>query len=241
MLQPRRAPLRCRSWHASLDHPAGDHGRLDNNDDRLRPGATRCVRPPLLLRRRRRADEGQPFGPDPRAHWEMAPCSPGCRAIDRLCSTPCRDCIPLIKVNGIVSSGYGCSHLQAALSAAPEFASRLPAKSRPPTTAWATSGSEPRNLLEELTNNAKLTAQSFRGRARRRLARRPNRSRLVGAPRSVPEPGPIPAQGLALPPTWMKQESNGRTGTTRRPRSSGASMKQPEAPGGASPGNEGRA
>ena len=37
--QPRRAPSGAAYGTLRSDHPAGDHGRLDNNDDRLWPGA----------------------------------------------------------------------------------------------------------------------------------------------------------------------------------------------------------
>ncbi len=70
---------------------------------------------------------------------------------------------PPIKVNGIVVSGMDAPHLQAALSAAPEFASRLPAEA--PDYGLGYFWKRAPQSLEELTNNAKLTAQSFRGRA----------------------------------------------------------------------------
>ena len=65
---PNLDALLARSAHGTLRSidPAGDHGRLDDHDDRLRPGPARRLRPPLL-RRRRRPDEGQPLGPRPRA------------------------------------------------------------------------------------------------------------------------------------------------------------------------------
>ena len=64
--QPRRLARPRRARHAAVVDPAGHDGGLDHHDDRLRPGAARGVRPPLL-RHRRRPDEGQPFGPGPRA------------------------------------------------------------------------------------------------------------------------------------------------------------------------------
>jgi predicted AlkP superfamily phosphohydrolase/phosphomutase len=70
---------------------------------------------------------------------------------------------PPIKVNGIVVSGMDAPHLPAALSAAPEFASRLPAEA--PEYGLGYFWKRAPQSLEELTNNARLTAQSFRGRA----------------------------------------------------------------------------
>jgi predicted AlkP superfamily phosphohydrolase/phosphomutase len=70
---------------------------------------------------------------------------------------------PPIKVNGIVVSGMDAPHLPAALSAAPEFASRLAAEA--PDYGLGYFWKRAPQTLEELTNNAKLTAQSFRGRA----------------------------------------------------------------------------
>ena len=70
---------------------------------------------------------------------------------------------PPIKVNGIVVSGMDAPHLPAALSAAPEFASRLAAEA--PDYGLGYFWKRAPQTLEELTNNARLTAQSFRGRA----------------------------------------------------------------------------
>ncbi len=70
---------------------------------------------------------------------------------------------PPIKVNGIVVSGMDAPHLPAALSAAPEFASRLPAEA--PDYGLGYFWKRAPQSLEELTKNARLTAQSFRGRA----------------------------------------------------------------------------
>ncbi len=70
---------------------------------------------------------------------------------------------PPIKANGIVVSGMDAPHLQAALSAAPEFASRLPAEA--PDYGLGYFWKRAPQSLEELANNARLTAQSFRGRA----------------------------------------------------------------------------
>jgi predicted AlkP superfamily phosphohydrolase/phosphomutase len=70
---------------------------------------------------------------------------------------------PPIKVNGIVVSGMDAPHLPAALSAAPEFASRLAGEA--PDYGLGYFWKRAPQTLEELTNNAKLTAQSFRGRA----------------------------------------------------------------------------
>ena len=54
--QPRRAAGAIGPRNAAVVHTARDDGRLDHHDDRLRPGAARSLRPPLL-RRRRRPDE----------------------------------------------------------------------------------------------------------------------------------------------------------------------------------------
>ena len=54
-------------------------------------------------------------------------------------------------------------HLEAALSAAPEFATRLPAEA--PDYGLGYFWKRAPQSLEELTNNARLTAESFRGRA----------------------------------------------------------------------------
>ncbi len=70
---------------------------------------------------------------------------------------------PPIKVNGIVISGMDAPHLQAALSAAPEFASRL--SNEAPDYGLGYFWKRAPQSLEELTTNARLTAQSFRGRA----------------------------------------------------------------------------
>ena len=70
---------------------------------------------------------------------------------------------PPLKVRGIVVSGMDAPHLEPPCRAPPS----LPRGSapRPPATAWATSGSGARNRSKRSTNNARLTAESFRGRA----------------------------------------------------------------------------
>jgi predicted AlkP superfamily phosphohydrolase/phosphomutase len=70
---------------------------------------------------------------------------------------------PPIKVKGIVVSGMDAPHLQSALSAAPEFAARLAAEA--PGYGLGYFWKRAPQSLEELTNNARLTAESFRGRA----------------------------------------------------------------------------
>ena len=49
--QPRRPAGAVRARDLALDDPAGHLGRLDDDDDRLRPGPARRLRPPLLRRR----------------------------------------------------------------------------------------------------------------------------------------------------------------------------------------------
>jgi len=71
---------------------------------------------------------------------------------------------PPIKVNGVVVSGMDAPHLQSALSAAPEFAARL--EQEAPGYGLGYFWKRAPQSLEELTNNAKLTAESFLGRAR---------------------------------------------------------------------------
>jgi predicted AlkP superfamily phosphohydrolase/phosphomutase len=70
---------------------------------------------------------------------------------------------PPIKVRGIVVSGMDAPHLEAALSAAPEFAARIQAEA--PGYGLGYFWKRTPQSLEELTTNARLTADSFRGRA----------------------------------------------------------------------------
>ncbi len=156
--------------------------------------------------------------PDPRAHC-MAPVqAPG----DRSVLLNSVDLSP-IKVNGISVSGMDAPHLQAALSAAPEFASRSPAEA--PTTAWATSEASP-----AISRRAHEQRQADRPElprpCRRRLARRTESFPTGRCSSFSSRTWTHSSTGSGPTSTWMKQESNGRTGTTRRPRSSGASMKQ---------------
>ena len=85
------------------------------------------------------------------------------RALDRLAESA-GACIPPIKVKGIVVSGMDCA---APSGGACRLLPSSPPRLRPrrPAMAWATSGNERPQSLEELTNNARLTAESFRGRA----------------------------------------------------------------------------
>lgn len=71
---------------------------------------------------------------------------------------------PPIKVKGVVVSGMDAPHLQSALSAAPEFAARL--EQEAPGYGLGYYWKRAPQSLEELTTNAKLTAESFLGRAR---------------------------------------------------------------------------
>jgi predicted AlkP superfamily phosphohydrolase/phosphomutase len=70
---------------------------------------------------------------------------------------------PPLKVRGIMVSGMDAPHLEAALSAAPEFAARRPAEA--PGYGLGYFWKRAPLSLDELTTNARLTAESFRGRA----------------------------------------------------------------------------
>jgi predicted AlkP superfamily phosphohydrolase/phosphomutase len=70
---------------------------------------------------------------------------------------------PPLKVRGIVVSGMDAPHLEAALSAAPEFAARREAEA--PGYGLGYFWKHVPQTLLELSNNARLTAESFRGRA----------------------------------------------------------------------------
>lgn len=66
-------------------------------------------------------------------------------------------------VNGIVVSGMDAPHLEAALSGCPEFAARLKAEAPGYTLRYHWKRAP--QSLEELQENARLTVESFRGRA----------------------------------------------------------------------------
>jgi predicted AlkP superfamily phosphohydrolase/phosphomutase len=70
---------------------------------------------------------------------------------------------PPLKVRGLVVSGMDAPHLEAALSAAPEFAARREAEA--PGYGLGYFWKRAPQSLDELTNNARLTAASFLGRA----------------------------------------------------------------------------
>jgi predicted AlkP superfamily phosphohydrolase/phosphomutase len=70
---------------------------------------------------------------------------------------------PPLDVRGIVVSGMDAPHLDAALAKAPKFAERLAAEA--PLYSLRYFWKRAPQSLEELTENARLTAQSFRGRA----------------------------------------------------------------------------
>jgi predicted AlkP superfamily phosphohydrolase/phosphomutase len=70
---------------------------------------------------------------------------------------------PPLKLRGIVVSGMDAPHLEAALSSAPEFGARL--KAEAPGYALGYFWKRAPQSLDELTTNARLTAESFRGRA----------------------------------------------------------------------------
>jgi predicted AlkP superfamily phosphohydrolase/phosphomutase len=70
---------------------------------------------------------------------------------------------PPLAVQGVVVSGMDAPHLDAALSGAPEFARRL--RAEVPNYTLRYFWKRAPQSLEELTENARLTAESFRGRA----------------------------------------------------------------------------
>jgi len=70
---------------------------------------------------------------------------------------------PPLKVRGVVVSGMDAPHLDAALSGAPEFAQRL--KAEAPAYSLRYFWKHVPSTLAELTENARLTAESFKGRA----------------------------------------------------------------------------
>jgi predicted AlkP superfamily phosphohydrolase/phosphomutase len=70
---------------------------------------------------------------------------------------------PPLKVRGIVVSGMDAPHLEAALSAAPAFAARLNAEA--PGYGLGYFWKRAPQSLDELSRSARLTAESFRGRA----------------------------------------------------------------------------
>ncbi len=70
---------------------------------------------------------------------------------------------PPLKVRGIVVSGMDAPHLEVALSAAPEFAARRPTEA--PGYGLTYFWKRVPQSLEELSTNAHLTVESFRGRA----------------------------------------------------------------------------
>jgi predicted AlkP superfamily phosphohydrolase/phosphomutase len=70
---------------------------------------------------------------------------------------------PPLAIKGIVVSGMDAPHLDGAVSAAPEFAARRPTEA--PGYDLAYFWKRVPQSLEELSTNADLTAESFRGRA----------------------------------------------------------------------------
>jgi predicted AlkP superfamily phosphohydrolase/phosphomutase len=70
---------------------------------------------------------------------------------------------PPLAVKGVVVSGMDAPHLEAALSGAPEFARRL--RSEVPGYSLRYFWKRAPQSLDELAENARLTAESFRGRA----------------------------------------------------------------------------
>ncbi len=70
---------------------------------------------------------------------------------------------PPLRVRGLVVSGMDAPHLDAALSGSPEFAAKL--KAEVPSYTLRYYWKRVPETLDELTENARLTAESFRGRA----------------------------------------------------------------------------
>jgi predicted AlkP superfamily phosphohydrolase/phosphomutase len=70
---------------------------------------------------------------------------------------------PPLKLRGIIVSGMDAPHLDAALSSAPEFSARL--KAEAPGYGLGYFWKRAPQSLDELTTSARLTAESFRGRA----------------------------------------------------------------------------
>jgi len=70
---------------------------------------------------------------------------------------------PPLQVRGVVVSGMDAPHLEAALSGAPEFARRL--RDEVPNYSLCYFWKRAPLSLEELAENARLTTESFRGRA----------------------------------------------------------------------------
>ncbi|AMV38200.1 alkaline phosphatase family protein [Planctomyces sp. SH-PL62] len=70
---------------------------------------------------------------------------------------------PPPKINGVVVSGMDAPHLDAALQGSPEFAARL--KAEAPDYSLRYFWKRAPQTLDELRTNARLTAESFRGRA----------------------------------------------------------------------------
>jgi predicted AlkP superfamily phosphohydrolase/phosphomutase len=70
---------------------------------------------------------------------------------------------PPLDVRGVVVSGMDAPHLDAALSGAPEFAARL--RAEVPAYSLRYFWKRAPQSLEELKENARLTAEAFRGRA----------------------------------------------------------------------------
>ncbi len=141
-LMPNLDALLSGAAHGTLRSiiPAGHDGRVDDDDDRLRTRPARCLRPPVL-RRRRRPNEGQSLGPDPRAHG-LAPALRG-RAIDRFAQSA--RAIPPDQGERDRRLGHGCAAPASGLVGRPRVC--VPAcPRRRPTTAWVTSGSGHRNL-----------------------------------------------------------------------------------------------
>jgi predicted AlkP superfamily phosphohydrolase/phosphomutase len=71
---------------------------------------------------------------------------------------------PPLKVRGVVVSGMDAPHLDAALSASPEFAAKMKAEVPDYTLRYYWKGVP--QTLDELATNARSTAESFLGRAR---------------------------------------------------------------------------
>ena len=121
-LMPNLDALLSGASHGTLrsDYPAGDHGRLDHDDDRLRAGGHGVFDHryyDAAFGRMKVNHSGRIRVP---TVWHLI--SSTGRSIVSL-NLP--GLYPPINVKGIVVSGIDALHLQSAFSAAPEFAARL--------------------------------------------------------------------------------------------------------------------
>ena len=197
---------------APVVHPAGHLGRLDDHDDRLRPGPARRLRPPLL-RRRRRPAQGQPRPAGPRPDL-LAPAL-------RLGPVG-RQPEPAGDLSARWPSGGSSSRGWTPPTSTPRSRAPPPSPSgsgpRSPATTSGPLWKRPPRDLAEMAENARQTVDVFEAEAEAGRAGRPDGPRLVGPPGPVPEPRPVPAPGLALPE--RRRDRDRRPGHSTPPPSS---------------------